>query len=106
MASRYVTLKILITLFSVAPLKISYSEYVNIQSKRINTIPPKRSKGATEIVQNLIRNFVLRVAIANMSKKPQGLHLKIGEVPRYPFVNQTFDVVVHLVDDNGQLKCG
>jgi hypothetical protein len=47
-----------------------------------------------------LKNFVI------MSKRSQGLHLKIGEVPKHPYVNQPFEVVIHLVDDNGQLKCG
>jgi len=41
-----------------------------------------------------------------MSRDKPSLRLKIGDVPKFPFVNNSFGVAIHLLDDSNQLKCG
>ena len=45
-------------------------------------------------------------AMTNQSMREDPLHFKISNAPKYPFVNQSFDLHISLVDDTGRVKSG
>lgn len=65
---------------------------------------------ALTAITDLTAPTVLTVLPVMSKLTPSGgrqiLRLKIGDIPKNPFVGQDFLINVHLVDDSGKLKCG